>query len=193
MQSCQFNVWGSEVSRSGTGSDLWSPEARLATTAIDAVIDHFGVRSMLDCACGDATWMYPFVIARHPELSYCGVDIVPEVIEQNRRKHPELRFEQLDLAESPLPKGADMVFSKETMNHMPLQDAVQAVERFRATGAKLLLTNVHHNASNEDGRKKTCYTTYVKYDYELPPFNMKRLSTIVEYQGVGTSYSLFAL
>lgn len=32
----EYNVWGSDVSRSGTGSDLWSPEARLAVTALEA-------------------------------------------------------------------------------------------------------------------------------------------------------------
>eukprot|EP00931_Biecheleriopsis_adriatica_P108941 TRINITY_DN83208_c0_g1_i1.p1 TRINITY_DN83208_c0_g1~~TRINITY_DN83208_c0_g1_i1.p1 ORF type:complete len:449 (+),score=68.40 TRINITY_DN83208_c0_g1_i1:105-1451(+) len=189
----QFNVWGSDVSRSGTGSDLWSPEARLATTALDAVIDHFDVRSVLDCACGDANWIVPFFVARHPEVSYCGVDIVPEVINQNRERHPGVQFLALDLAESPLPRGAELVFSKETLNHMPLEDALNAIERFRATGAKYFLTNVHHNSENEDGRGKTCYTTYAKYDYELPPFNMDKVASIVEYQGIGTSFSLYRL
>merc|ERR1712039_724147 len=51
----EYNVWGSDVSRSGTGSDFWSPEARLAVTALEAVVDAFDIRSILDCACGDAT------------------------------------------------------------------------------------------------------------------------------------------
>eukprot|EP00913_Durusdinium_trenchii_P033087 g30977.t1 len=51
----EYNVWGSDVSRSGTGSDLWSPEARLAVTALEAVVDAFEIRSMLDCACFNAS------------------------------------------------------------------------------------------------------------------------------------------
>mmetsp|Transcript_108407 Transcript_108407/g.349811 ORF Transcript_108407/g.349811 Transcript_108407/m.349811 type:complete len:451 (+) Transcript_108407:3-1355(+) len=189
----QYNVWGSDMSRSGTGSDLWSPEARLAITSLEAVVDHFGIRSMLDCACGDATWIVPFFVSQHPEISYCGVDIVPEVIEQNKQRNPGVQFLALDLAESPLPTGADLIFSKETMNHMPLEDALNAIERFRATGALYLLTSVHHNSNNEDGRGKSCYTTYVKYDYELPPFNLEKVASIVEYQGLGTSYTLYKL
>mmetsp|Transcript_112734 Transcript_112734/g.352572 ORF Transcript_112734/g.352572 Transcript_112734/m.352572 type:complete len:473 (-) Transcript_112734:174-1592(-) len=189
----RFNVWGSDVSRSGTGSDLWSPEARLAVTALEAVVDRFGVRSLLDCACGDATWMLPFFVARHPEVTYCGVDIVPEVIEQNRRRYPGVQFVALDAAEAPLPEGADLVFSKETLNHMGVTDAQQALDRFKATGARYLLTNVHEGAVNEEGYVKPCYTTYVKYDYELPPFNMKKVASVIEYQGLNTSFSLFEL
>lgn len=117
----------------------------------------------------------------------------PEVIEQNKQRYPGVDFLALDLAEAPLPSGAELIFSKETLNHMPLEDAVSAVGRFRATGARYLLTNVHHGSDNEEGSGKTCYTTYVKYDYELPPFGLRRLASIVEYQGPGTSYALFAL
>jgi len=189
----EYNVWGSDVSRSGTGSDLWSPEARLAVTALEAVIDRFQIRSVLDCACGDATWVVPYFVARNPSVAYCGVDIVAEVIEQNRLRHPGLNFLALDLAESALPAGADLVFSKETMNHMPLEDAERAIRRFAATGARYLLTNVHEGSANEAGRDKRCYTTYIKYDFTLPPFNLRKLATVIEYQGLETSYQLFEL
>jgi len=189
----QFNVWGSDVSRSGTGSDYWSPEARLAVTALEAVIDRYKIRSVLDCACGDATWVVPFFVARHPEIAYCGCDIVPEVVQQNRQRFPGLQFLAIDLAESPLPAGADLVFSKETLNHMGIEDAEQALRRFAATGAKYLLTNVHEDADNAEGYQKTCYTTYIKYDYELPPFNLKKIDTVIEYQGLETSFTIFAL
>lgn len=190
----QYNVWGSDVSRSGTGSDLWSPEARLAVTALEAVVDAFGVRSVLDCACGDATWMVPYFVRRHPEVSYTGVDIVSEVIEQNRQRHPDVDFLALDISESPLPVGAaELIFSKETVNHMDLNDAQAALRSFAATGARWLLTNVHEGSDNSQGLDKKCFTTYVKYDYELPPFGLRRVARIVEYQGLQTSYSLFEL
>lgn len=189
----QYNVWGSDVSRSGTGSDFWSPEARLGVTALEAVLDRYGIQSMLDCACGDATWMVPYFVRRHPEISYTGCDIVAEVIEQNKQNHPGVQFLALDLAESPLPQGAELVFSKETLNHMGLEDAQSALQRFAATGAKYLLTNVHEGAVNEMGLNKKCFTTYIKYDFELPPFNMRKIASVIEYQGLQTSYVLFAL
>jgi len=188
----EYNVWGSDTSRSGTVSDLWSPEARLATAALEAVIDSFGIRSVVDCACGDATWVVPFFVTRS-DVAYTGIDIVPSVIEQNRQRFQGVDFLCLDAAVDPLPTGADLIFSKETMNHMPLEDAQRTLESFAQTGASYLLTNVHVGAQNEKGRNKTCFTTYIHYDYELPPFSMRKLASVVEYQGAGTSYALFAL
>jgi len=104
-----------------------------------------------------------------------------------------VNFLALDAAESPLPCGAELVFSKETLNHMSLGDAQQALRRFAATGARYLLTNVHEGARNEEGLQKECFTTYIHYDYELPPFNLSKIASVIEYQGPATSYSLFAL
>merc|ERR1711879_606274 len=78
----------------------------------------------------------------------------------------------------------------ETLNHMSLPDAQNALRRFQATGARYLLTNVHEGAPNEEGNAKTCYTTYVHYDYTLPPFNLRRIAPVIEYQGPKTSFSL---
>ncbi|CAJ1334749.1 unnamed protein product [Effrenium voratum] len=189
----EYNVWGSDVSRSGTGSDLWSPEARLAVTALEAVVDAFGITSMLDCACGDATWMVPFFVARQKELQYLGVDVVSEVIERNKQRHPGVQFLAQDLSEIPLPTGAELIFSKETLNHMHLMDAQRALQRFAATGARFLLTNVHEGAENFLGAEKTCHTTYIKYDYELPPFSLRKVVRVVEYQGLQTCFALFEL
>lgn len=189
----EYNVWGSDVSRSGTGSDLWSPEARLAVTALEAVVDAFEVRSMLDCACGDATWMVPFFVARHPEIDYTGVDVVSEVIQRNQQRHPTVKFLAQDLSEMPLPTGAKLIFSKETLNHMHLHDAQRALQRFAQTGARYLLTNVHEGVNNLVGAEKTCHTTYIKYDYELPPFSLPKVARVNEYQGLDTSFTLFEL
>lgn len=189
----EYNVWGSDVSRSGTGSDLWSPEARLAVTALEAVVDAFGIRSMLDCACGDATWMVPFFVTRHPEIQYTGVDVVSEVIQRNQQRHPRINFLAQDLSEMPLPQGAQLIFSKETLNHMHLHDAQRALQQFAQTGARYLLTNVHEGVDNFVGAEKTCHTTYIKYDYELPPFSLPKVLRVNEYQGLETSFTLFQL
>eukprot|EP00435_Cladocopium_sp_Y103_P007868 s1448_g2.t1 len=189
----EYNVWGSDVSRSGTGSDLWSPEARLAVTALEAVVDAFGIRSMLDCACGDATWMVPFFVTRHPEIQYTGVDVVSEVIQRNQQRHPRINFLAQDLSEMPLPQGAQLIFSKETLNHMHLHDAQRALQQFAQTGARYLLTNVHEGVDNFVGAEKTCHTTYIKYDYELPPFSLPKVVRVNEYQGLETSFTLFQL
>ncbi|CAJ1426045.1 unnamed protein product, partial [Effrenium voratum] len=68
-------------------------------------------------------------------------DVVSEVIERNKQRHPGVQFLAQDLSEIPLPTGAELIFSKETLNHMHLIDAQRALQRFAATGARFLLTN----------------------------------------------------
>ncbi|CAE7236030.1 unnamed protein product [Symbiodinium pilosum] len=148
---------------------------------------------MLDCACGDATWMVPFFVAKHPEIQYTGVDVVSDVIARNKQRHPGVNFLSQDLSEIPLPKGAELIFSKETVNHMHLIDAQKAIQQFAATGARYLLTNVHEDVDNFVGAEKTCHTTYIKYDYELPPFSLRKVARVIEYQGLQTSFTLFEL
>ena len=100
------------------------------------------------------------------EASFWTEDVVSEVIERNQQRHPLLNFlaqehfkERMkekdakrrdlfrkDLAEIPLPY-AELIFSKETVNHMHLDDAQRALRQFAATGAKYLLTNVRFKTS----------------------------------------------
>eukprot|EP00913_Durusdinium_trenchii_P016270 g15289.t2 len=74
-----------------------------------------------------------------------------------------------------------------------LKDALRAIQRFAQTGARYLLTNVHEGVDNFVGAQKTCHTTYIKYDYELPPFSLPKVVRVIEYQGLETSYTLFKL
>ena len=65
---------------------------------------------------------------------------------------------------------------------------------------------VHEEVDNFVGAEKTCHTrlgsqnelqphsdqnvrparTYIKYDYELPPFSLRKVARVIEYQGLQT-------
>merc|ERR1712106_182425 len=156
---------------------------RIAITALDIAVDALGITSMLDAACGDAGWITSHFLARRPELSYIGTDIVAHVIKETRRAHPSLRFVVADLSDpsdrTELPK-VDLVFSKETLNHMFVQGAVHALCRLRSTGAKYLLTNIARGAPNNRGALKSAHANYFPYDYSLPPFNLRKLTKLAD-------------
>mmetsp|Transcript_113513 Transcript_113513/g.315774 ORF Transcript_113513/g.315774 Transcript_113513/m.315774 type:complete len:173 (-) Transcript_113513:75-593(-) len=170
--------------------------ARVAITALDAAVDALGARSLLDAACGDAGWIAAHFLARRPGLGYTGVDIVPHVVEENRRRHPSLRFECADLGgdgASELP-AADLVFSKETFNHMVVQDALRAVCKLRAAGCRFLLTNITRLAPNFHGVDKGGHQNYAQYDYSLPPFSLRKLAPLAEISAEDwTEFALFSL
>mmetsp|Transcript_76727 Transcript_76727/g.238254 ORF Transcript_76727/g.238254 Transcript_76727/m.238254 type:complete len:311 (+) Transcript_76727:264-1196(+) len=190
-------VWPGLHSPSGPGSDPFHPMVRVALTALDMAVDALGVSSILDAACGDAGWITAHFLARRPGLQYTGVDIVEHVVEENRRRHPSLRFLVADLGQpterQPLPP-AELVFSKETLNHMYVQDAVHALWRLQTTGAKYLLTNVTRGSPNMVGAQKAGHQNYVQYDYSLPPFNLRKLRRLIDCnQDDWTEFALFAL
>lgn len=191
------DVWPGLVSKSGPGSDPFHPMVRLAITALDAAVDALGITSILDAACGDAGWITSHFLARRPEISYIGIDIVPHVIEENRQRHPSLRFLVADLGDpaeqAELPR-VDLVFSKETLNHMFVQEAVHALCRLRSTGAKYLVANIARGAPNNRGARKLTHANYYPYDYSLPPFNLRKLAKLADINfDDWTEFSIFQL
>lgn len=189
------HVWPGIVSRSGPGSDPFHPMARLAITALDIAVDSLGVCSLLDAACGDAGWISAHFLSRRPHLEYFGADVVPHVVNENRRRYPCRKFLLVDLTDtdSSLP-CVDLVFSKESLNHMFLADAVRAVMHFQSTRAKYLVCNVTRGSRNLMGAAKGSHANYVHYDYEAPPFNLRRLAQLVEVNCKDrTEFSLFSL
>jgi hypothetical protein len=60
-----------------------------------------GIRSLVDAPCGDCNWMSRIATSLE---NYLGVDIVPQLIEGNRRRHPHLQFYLADLTHDPLPR-----------------------------------------------------------------------------------------
>lgn len=186
-------VWPGLCSRSGPGSDPFHPMVRIAITVLDMVVDLLGATSMLDAACGDAAWIATAFLSRRPQVKYTGVDIVSHVIEENQQRFPSLRFLTADLSGTTLP-AADFVFSKETLNHMFLEDAVQALAAFRASGNRYLVTNLHRGAPNHQGATKGHHAHYAPYDYTLPPFNLRKLCPLLTInQEDWTEYAIFAL
>ncbi|CAE7595545.1 unnamed protein product [Symbiodinium natans] len=166
---------------------------RIAITAIDMALDLLAAESLLDAACGDAAWMVTAVLSRR-SVQYTGVDIVEHVIEENQRSFPSHRFLAADCSQShvQLPQ-ADLVFSKETLNHMFVEDAVQALHCFRRA-SRYLVTNIHREAPNNMGASKGHHAHYAPYDYSLPPFNLRKICQLVPINHEDwTEFALFAL
>ncbi|MFD0660266.1 methyltransferase domain-containing protein [Thermocatellispora tengchongensis] len=109
------NMWGSETSVSGVGSE------DVATAAlrrdIPALLARLGARTLLDLPCGDFGWLSAAPLRLD---SYIGADIVPALVEANRARHagPGRSFELLDLTRDPLPR-ADVVLCRDCLVHLP--------------------------------------------------------------------------
>lgn len=132
------------VPKSGLGSTLsFTYNARRAITSL---VRRSGVRSILDAPCGDLTWMRDlFKEFDSLNVSYTGVDIVRGEIKRLQdefRDDPRRRFAVADVTRSPLPR-ADLIFSREALQHMPAVDAVRTLHNYARSGAKYLLTTTY--------------------------------------------------
>jgi hypothetical protein len=130
------NRWGSEESASGPGSTR-ERGASLVPPMLE-LIRETGVRVLVDAPCGDLNWIAPVADAVD---RYIGVEVVPELVAENRRVRgaPNRTFLELDLTRDSLPRG-DLILCRDGLVHFSTADVWAALAAFRASGTPLLLT-----------------------------------------------------
>jgi hypothetical protein len=104
------------------------------------VLLKYSVDSLLDAPCGGvhSSWtgiLLPKIKKEIPCFRYHGVDIVASVIRNNTKTFQApifrdwVKFSEVDLssADSTLPTGYDMIFSRDAMQHLSLQSVGAAL------------------------------------------------------------------
>jgi Methyltransferase domain len=131
--------------------------------------------SLLDIPCGDLQWMPSFLDSR-PDVVYTGADIVPDIIENHRKKFSRLTnssFLVLDVVSSPI-NSYDLVLIRDLLQHLWLADAMTALKQISNSGSRFLLATTYTGTSvNEDVDKKSLGGRESHYNLELPPFSLE--------------------
>jgi len=133
--------WGHGPSVSGHGSTLETTSRWRAE--VPGLLSRLSISSMLDAPCGDFYWMRE---VSGLELDYVGADIVPDLIEENRRLYESSRrrFMVLDIIKDPLPK-VDLVHCRDCLVHLPLGSVKEALDNIKRSGSTYLLTTTFPN------------------------------------------------
>jgi hypothetical protein len=158
------NTWGSEISHSGTGSDLTQTAA--IREELPQLLHDLNVQSMLDIPCGDFHWMQKLAL----DIDYTGGDVVPELIERNNERfgNERRRFMTVDIAAGELPR-VDLVFCRDLLVHFSFVDALRAIENLKRSGSTYLLTTTFvdrtENSDIETGQWRPL-------NLRLPPFSL---------------------
>lgn len=143
----QHNGFDGTESRSGGGSTL--EQTYVISRAIPLLLKELAVKYFLDVPCGDMNWM------RYVELGdvkYTGGDIVQTIVDKNAVEYGDEKrsFQIINIITGPLPV-ADMIFCRDCLVHLSYADGLSALEQFRNSGAKWLLTTTFTDrASNSD-------------------------------------------
>lgn len=132
----QTNRWGSAETRSGTGSER--SRMRQVVEAFSGLVRDLRIQSVLDAPCGDFNWMQDVCL---DEVDYLGYDIVEDLIEANTAKYtaPTRTFMKLDFTVDPVPK-VDLILCRDALVHFSYKRVFAALDNFRASGSKYLLT-----------------------------------------------------
>ncbi len=160
-----LNLWEDPESRSGPGSTLARTEA--LRSQVPALFAELGIRSVLDVGCGDFNWFRTLDLG---EIDYTGVDVVAELIEENRKRYggPHRRFLPLEIA-TEVPPRADLAFCRDCWVHLPNAQILAAIKNLRASGAAYLLaTTFPGRSENPDiplGDRRPVHLA-------LPPFSL---------------------
>ncbi len=146
--------------RSGPGSSLEATAP--VRPAISALLRSplLGVKTMMDCGCGDLTWMR--TIPEIDGLRYTGVDVACNLIEDHKREFASdrsKRFKCVDLSiplawrtpKESLPRGQDLVVMRDVITHMTLAGIKAALDAIVDSGARyLFVTNMPNTLTNSD-------------------------------------------
>ena len=177
------NGFAGTESVSGEGSNLF--QTRIIREEIPKLLNELGIKKLLDVPCGDWYWM------RHVKLDnihYTGGDIVPTLIEQNNANYgnENRNFQNLNIIIGLLPQ-ADLILCRDCLVHLNFVDGLAALEQFRKSGAKWLLTTTFtERDSNIDLYEGDIWRPL---NLEKPPFNLPKperyiIEGCTEYSGV---------
>jgi len=178
------NLWSDSESRSGVGSTLDS--TRVVRAELPAALRQLGARVLLDAPCGDFKWM------EHVDLTgieYIGGDIVPSIIEENRRLHAResWRFVDLDLTRDVLP-DADVLLCRDCLVHLSYANILAVLTNIARSNVRFVLM------TSFPGRRDNYDITdgdWRALDLEAPPFSFPepRLTIVEQCEEEGGSYS----
>lgn len=161
-------AWEGLESVSGPGSGVL--RASVFRDQIPLLLKEIGAGSFLDAACGDFNWMKEVKL---DSCRYVGVDVVPELISQNRQKYGNAQrsFVCLDITRDRLPR-MDVIFCRDCLVHFSYRDIWAAIRNFQKSGSKYLLattfTGLAHNTDIMTGGWRTLNLQTAPFHFPPP-------------------------
>jgi hypothetical protein len=166
---------------SGFGSSLeytLDLRGKLTRMLVELKIDSF-----IDSSVGSFMWM-PFVLEEANKLrkqadssfngvKFLGTDVACKVISKHQEAYAnseDRSFKCLDYARESLPHGYQAVFSRDSLQHVPISAAYAFLNNVRQSGAKYLIVGSYLDADENRDIKGGAY-----YSINLlkPPFNLR--------------------
>ena len=124
-----------------------------------------GLKSVVDCPCGDYNWQHLF---NSEKLNYHGLDIVADLVEANKKHETQTtKFSQADLTCDKLP-AADLIIVRDCFVHLPTADVVRGLLNIALQDFKFVaVTHFVKPRGNTD----TIAPKWRPINFRLPPYS----------------------
>lgn len=168
-------TWGDLGTLSGPGSTL--EETEVVRKIIPEILITYGISSFIDAPCGDFFWMSKVDFVN---CSYLGIDVVEPMIESNNNlyKTESRKFACANLINSTLP-AADLVFCRDCIVHLTLEDGIKVIQNFKKTGSRYLLITTF---TNQKYNKDTVSPLWRPLNLQQEPFNFPEPLMVINEQ-----------
>ena len=166
---------GSRESVSGYGSSLANTvELR---QALPTIFDRYGIKSIVDMPCGDWNWMQEVPLEG---IKYLGLDIVPDMIVANRKKHGSYNINfAIHDAINDIPPKADLLICRDFLFHIPNASVAKVIENVTKSGCQFILTTLFPKILNTDILDDSCIR-WRKLNLCTEPFNFPEPEYIIQ-------------
>ncbi|KAL1500421.1 hypothetical protein AB1Y20_013078 [Prymnesium parvum] len=161
-------------------SAVHAGQAAAALAAVGSVLRENNLSAMIDVPVGDGCFAEAALplLRQSVNLTYQGLDIVPELIESNRKRFGDARtrFTQADvttLASLPQFASRSLLFSRMMMQHMCNQDVRSVLKLISASNASFALLTTFKTEESFVNTDIGCASSgYRAQDLTKPPFSL---------------------
>lgn len=141
-----LNIWSSSESKSGKGSEI--KNTRVIRNILPKIIKKYNIKNMLDCPCGDMNYISR--VLKKVNVKYTGIDIVDNIIQENKIKYPQYKFKQLNVIDQKL-SNYDLILMKDLLNHLSFKSIKKIFKNIKNSKSKYLLLNNNNLKKNIEG------------------------------------------
>ena len=169
-KECWDLLYDQQIKVKPEGKSVWLPNGNIYAHSgklveqLPLLFKEFNIKTFVDVGCSDFYWQ---INVDWSGVDYLGIDIVKKIVNENKKNHPEFKFEHRNLIEDDCPK-ADMIFVRNVFLHTSLSECLKMIYNIKMSGSKYLM------ASNTDAVKENMETSniwVVRRNLNLYPFN----------------------
>jgi SAM-dependent methyltransferase len=169
-------------SRSGPGS---LPELNLSYLQVlqTTLVEH-NIKSVVDIGCGDWTLYQSAFDWYSKDVSYLGIDLVPELVDRLNKAHrrDNVEFRRVDINGASLPE-ADLYILKDVLQHWPNERIVRFLPQLKRSRLTLITNDMEIYSPRKRPFRKlfqhlpftnvdTTFGGYRPLRLREPPFNL---------------------